>query len=278
LADDQVAHIRTGAKPDNIRGGGYDLIWMDELSAWDYPERTYEQVQFTARRGNPREIITMTPKPIQIVQDLVDKSEDSSSVMLTTGSTYDNRANLSDKFFDTIVKDYEGTRIGRQELHAEILTDVPGALWSRDIIQFGEAPDLERVVVAIDPATSNKDKSDETGIMVAGKKGDQFYVLGDYSCKASPQGWASKAVKAYHEYKADKVLAETNQGGDMVESTVKEVDNVPFKQVRASRGKQVRAEPIAALYEQERVYHTEDFRNLRISLLAGNRETTRPIG
>ncbi|MFB6290131.1 MAG: terminase large subunit domain-containing protein [Candidatus Bipolaricaulia bacterium] len=270
--DGQVAHIRTGAKPDNIRGGGYDLIWMDELSAWQYPKKTYEQAQFTARRGDPKEIITMTPKPLPIVTDLVEKSKESEKIHLTTGSTYDNKANLSEDFFETVVKDYEGTRLGKQELKAQILTDTPGALWDQDHFKYmdeepGEVKKrCDRVVVAIDPATSNRTESDETGIIVAGKLDDQFYVLDDYSCKASPQGWASKAITAYDVYGANHVIAETNQGGDMVESTVQEVERVPFKQVHASRGKHARAEPIAALYEQGRVHHVNRFEELEEQL------------
>lgn len=164
------------------------------------------------------------------------------------------------------IKNTIGSTMWKSLYQQEPPEEIAGALWNEDMIMREASPDLERIVVAIDPATTSKGESDETGIIVAGKSGEEFYVLDDYSCKASPQGWASKAVTAYHEYNADRVMAETNQGGDMVESTIKEVEHVPFEQVKASRGKRIRAEPIAALYEQERVFHTESFGELEDQL------------
>jgi len=188
-------------------------------------------------------------------------------VVITRGSTYENARNLAPAFFTQIVSRYEGTRLGRQELNAEVLMDVPGALWSLDQIDSARrdhAPDLARVVVAIDPAVSSNEGSDETGIIVAGRdeKG-HGYVIEDLSGRYDPAGWARAAISAYWRHSADRVVAETNQGGDMVEATIRTFDeNVSYSAVHASRGKFIRAEPIAALYEQSRVHHIGTFPEL----------------
>jgi len=265
--DGTLAHVRTGAKPDNIRGGGYDLVWMDELAAWDYPRKTYDNIQFACRQSDPRQIITTTPKPILIMEELKEQAKESSDVVFTTGTTWENVDNLSDKFMNTVVARYRNTRMGRQELEAEILTDNPDALWDHEIIKYkpkeeliknGHLINFERVAVGVDPATTNKTESDETGIVVAGRRGDQFYLLDDLSGRYSPHGWASKAIKAFHTYQADRIVAEKNQGGDMVKTTIQDMERVPVKLVNASRGKDVRAEPISAIYERGRAYHLDD--------------------
>ena len=192
------------------------------------------------------------------------------SVTVTRGSTYDNRANLAPAFLQQIVRKYEGTRLGRQELNAEILDDVPGALWSRALIEetrwpvHRNTPDLVRIVVAIDPAVSTGEDADETGIIVAGKDADGHgYVLADQSGRYAPTEWARAAIGLYRQYKADRIVAEVNNGGDMVEATVRMVDaNVSYAKVHASRGKVMRAEPVAALYEQHRVHHVGAFPTL----------------
>jgi phage terminase large subunit-like protein len=186
----------------------------------------------------------------------------------TGGSSYENTANLAPAFFEAIVNKYAGTRLGRQELEAQILDDVEGALWHREtmIEQFRvlKAPDLKRIVVGVDPATTSGPTSDENGIVVVGMaQNGHVYLLDDKSLRASPDGWAKEAVTAYHRAKADRIIAESNQGGEMVSLTIKTVDtSVPVKLVHASRGKKTRAEPVAALYEQGKVHHVGAFPTL----------------
>ena len=190
--------------------------------------------------------------------------------MTTRGSTYENRDNLAPAFFDKIIRKYEGTRLGRQELDGEYLDDTPGALWTRAMFdQRRPAPDLVRAVVAIDPAVTSGEESDETGIVVAGLGVDgRYYVLADRSCRLSPDGWAQRAVAAYDEFGADRIIAEVNNGGDMVGRTIQTVRrNIPYRAVRATRGKYTRAEPIAALYEQDRVTHCQPFDDLEDQLV-----------
>jgi phage terminase large subunit-like protein len=214
---------------------------------------------FGLRLGaDPRAVVTTTPKPTAIIRRLLADP----TVAVTRGTTYDNRANLAPAFLEQIVRRYEGTRLGRQELLAELLDDVPGALWTCDMIERarlgkGMHPELSRVVVAIDPAVTSGEDSDETGIVVAGRDSrGHGYVLADLSGRMPAIEWARRAVAAYRDWRADRIVAEVNQGGDMVEATVRMVDaNVPYHAVRASRGKAVRAEPVAALYEQGRVHH-----------------------
>lgn len=269
--DGKIAHVRTGAKPDLIRGGGYDLVWMDEIAAWDYPRETYDNIQFACRQGETREIITTTPKPIPLMEELKERGQENDSVVLTTGTTWENVDNLSERFMENVVDRYRNTRLGRQELEAEVLTEEPDALWDHKIIQYkpkkeliksGQLINFSRVAVAVDPATTNNTESDETGIIVAGKrgknKGGTYYVLDDLSGRYSPHGWASKAIKAYHTYQADRIVAEKNQGGDMVKTTIQDLEQVPVKLVNATRGKDTRAEPIASIYEQGRAYHLDD--------------------
>jgi len=191
--------------------------------------------------------------------------------VVTRGSTFDNAVNLAPAFLDSVVHSYRGTRLGRQELEAELLGDLPGALWSRDAIEAARvnaAPDLARIVVAIDPAASSGEGADETGIVVAGLAHDgQVYVLDDLSGRMTPRAWALKAVAAYRTFAADRIVAEVNNGGDMVEATLRSVaGDAPFRAVRASRGKVVRAEPVAALYEQGRVHHVGGFATLEDQL------------
>src|SRR5207248_2488988 len=203
---------------------------------------------------DPRVVITTTPKPIKIIRELIADP----TTAITRGSTYDNRANLAPAFLQQIVRKYEGTRLGRQELNAEILDDVPGALWSRALIEetrwpvHKKVPDLVRIVVAIDPAVSTGEDADETGIIVAGKDANGHgYVLADQSARYAPTEWARAAIALYRQHKADRIVAEVNNGGEMVESTIRMIDpNISYSAVRASRGKVVRAEPVAALYDQ----------------------------
>jgi len=248
--------IFTADEPERLRGKQHFAVWADELAAWRYQE-SWDQAMFGLRLGkHPQAVITTTPKPLQILKDLMrDKN-----TAITIGTTYDNSENLAPSFLHTIVKKYEGTRLGRQELNAEILDDMPGALWRRsdiDACRVAVAPEMTRIVVAIDPAVSTNEGSDETGIVAAGKGIDgRWYILADRSGKYSPDAWAREAIALYKLLDADRVIGEVNNGGDMIENTLRNIDrNVSYKAVRASKGKAVRAEPVAALYEQQRVSH-----------------------
>lgn len=254
------AHLYSADDPESLRGPQHDAAWLDELCKWRYAQETWDQLQFGLRLGkHPKQMITTTPRPTKLLKEIINRK----STVVTRGSTYDNLDNLAPNFREAIVSRYEGTRLGRQELYAHILDDNPNALFHlRNIDQHrvsrDDVPDLLRTVVAVDPpATGNKD-SDECGIITAGKtERKHFYVLGDASVQGrSPDQWASEAVKQYYLHQADAIVAEVNNGGDMVESVIKHVDpDVRVIQVRASRGKWLRAEPIAGLYEQGRVHH-----------------------
>lgn len=258
-----VATTYSGDEPDRLRGANADTAWADELCAFRYPE-AFDMLQLGLRIGdNPRCIITTTPKPNKQIIELMKYK----SCYITRGSTYDNRRNLSRVFFESIIQKYEGTRLGRQELHAEILEDVEGALWNirqLDDLRVKECPHLVRVVVAIDPSTTSNVDSAETGIVVSGLGADgKGYVLDDVSVFGTPQLWGSTAVKAYYKYKADRIVAEANNGGDMIEHVIRTIDSkVSYKKVWASRGKATRAEPVSALYEQGKVHHVGYFASL----------------
>jgi predicted phage terminase large subunit-like protein len=258
-----IATLYNGTEPDQLRGPEHDGAWIDELAKFALAQDVWDQLQFGLRLGSrPRVLITTTPKPTKLLKAIIADPK----THVTRGRTADNVANLAPTFVSSIMARYAGTRLGRQELDAEVLSDTPGALWRLDDIEAArispaQLPTLRRVVVAIDPAVSNNENSDETGIVVAGRADDgHAYILADYSLKASPDGWAREAIKAYHRYHADRVIAEVNNGGALVEATVRMVDpNVSYRAVHASRGKAVRAEPIAALYEQRRVHHVGTF-------------------
>ncbi len=255
-ANGAIATLYSADEPDRLRGPQHDLGWADELAAWRYPE-TWDQLQFGLRLGtDPRVIVTTTPRPTAIVKALIA----SRTTHVTRGSTYENRANLPAAFFEQIIAKYEGTRLGRQELLAEILDDNPGALFQqRDIerARVRKHPLLLRIVVAIDPAISTGENADETGIIVVALGVDlHCYVLADLSGIYTPNAWARRAIAAYEAYGASCIVAEVNQGGDLVVANLRGVDpRVRVKAVRASRGKRTRAEPIASLYEQGRVHH-----------------------
>ena len=256
-----MATIYSSKEPDHLNGPQHELAWCDELRTWYSAQEVWDMLMLGLRLGaHPRCVVTTTPLPIKLIKDLIK----SPNVVVTGGNTYENRSNLAPSFFSQIVTRYEGTRLGQQELHAELLEDVPGALWTRKMIQHKAAPDMVRVVVAIDPAVTSKASSDETGIVVAGLGVDGFaYVLSDRSARVSPDSWARRAVQAYDDFEADKIIGEVNNGGDLVELTIRTVrKNIAYKAVHASRGKYVRAEPVAALYEQNRVFHTQPFTDL----------------
>ena len=258
-----IATVYSGYKPDQLRGPQHDAFWADELAAWQYLQETWDMLMFGLRLGNPRGIITTTPRPLPLIKELIK----SKNVIVTRGSTYENRENLADAFFNAIIGKYEGTRLGRQELNAEILDDNPNALWNRKNIESNrvtKAPDLKRIIIGVDPNASNTEKSDEIGIIAAGIDNDGIgYILEDLSMLGSPKEWGTTAITGYYKYKADRIVAEINQGGNMVEFVLRSIDkNIPYKGVYASKGKYTRAEPISALYEQNKVKHVGTFPKL----------------
>jgi phage terminase large subunit-like protein len=245
-------------EPDQLRGPQHAAAWLDELAKFKNLQDTWDNLQMGMRIGrHPRQVVTTTPRPLKLLRELIVASKTGSDVVVTKGSTYDNRGNLPDSYITAMRAKYEGTRLGRQELNAEILDDTPGALWSRDLIEKTrrkEAPLLTRIVVAIDPAVSVGEDADETGIIVAGiDDRGEVWIIADASGKYSPTEWARIAIGLYKHHRADRIVAEANQGGQMVENTLRMIDrNVPFKAVHASRGKLVRAEPVSAIWEQGR--------------------------
>jgi phage terminase large subunit-like protein len=260
-----IATLYSAEEPERLRGPQHDAAVCDELGSWRDPS-AFDMLQFGLRLGqNPRTVVATTPRPTKLVRQLL--AREGAGVIVTRGTTFENRANLAPGFFTQIVARYEGTRLGRQELLAEILSDTPGALWGLDTIdrtRREHAPELVRVVVAIDPATTSNEGSDETGIIVAGMDDRRHgYVIEDLSGKYQPIDWARTAIEAYHRHAGDRIVAETNQGGDMVEATLRMIDpDVSYSGVHASRGKITRAEPVAALYEQSRIHHIGAFPQL----------------
>lgn len=252
-----IATCYNASEPDQLRGPQHHYAWADEIAKFPHAQDLWDQLAFGMRLGqHPQVIATTTPRPIPIIKRLMaDKG-----TVTTRGKTLENTSNLAPGAVAAMMERYQGTRLGRQELDGEIVDDVPGALWTRAMLDTGRvptAPQMTRVVVAIDPSgTDGQDENgDEIGIVVAGRGVDgRGYVLADRTCRLSPDGWARRAVTAYHEFEADRIVAERNFGGAMVQSVVRQADrSVPFKEVVASRGKAVRAEPVAALFEQGRV-------------------------
>ena len=263
-----IATCFSADEPERLRGPQHEAAWGDEIGSWRYATDAWDNLMFGLRIGaNPQALMTTTPRRTKLLRDLLIRAEQMGAdgallneVIVTRGRTTDNAANLSANFMKAIVGKYSGTRLGRQELDGEMLDDVPGALWQREWIdrdRVDKAPDLVRIVVAIDPSVTSSEGADESGIVVAGKGVDgDAYVLDDKSLRGAPHEWAREAIKAFHHHRADCIIAEVNNGGEMVENTIRHVDiSVPYKAVHASRGKVTRAEPISALYEQRRVHH-----------------------
>ena len=252
--------------PERLRGPQAHSAWCDELCAWRNAQDTWDMMQFGLRLGKrPVVFVTTTPKTTKLLRGILDDE----TTHVSTGSTFDNSANLADTFLTAVKKTYEGTRLGRQELYAEILDEASGALWNRNLlasceVEKEDVPQLNRIVVAIDPAISNNTDSDMTGIIVAGVDvNGTAYVIEDHTGNYSPQAWAAKAVELYREHMADRIVAEKNQGGDMVRHTLHtEDETLPIRLVHASRGKMARAEPVSALYEQGRVKHVRGLNDL----------------
>jgi phage terminase large subunit-like protein len=260
-----IAQLFSADDPESLRGPQFSAAWCDELCKWRRPEETWDMLQFGLRLGtSPRQVVTTTPRPTKLLKTLlIDPLTAVSRV-----STVANEANLAPGFLGAIVGRYRGTRLGRQELDAELLEDRPDALWPRDLIERARvrvAPEMRRAVVAADPPASSGPHADTCGIVVAGMGVDgRAYVLADRTReRASPLEWARAVVLAYRRFAADRIVAEVNQGGDLVETVIRQIDaSVPVRSVRAKRGKWLRAEPVAALYEQGRVAHVGTFPEL----------------
>jgi phage terminase large subunit-like protein len=257
----------SGDQPDRLRGPQHYAIWFDELAAFKYAQRAWDMAMFGLRLGdNPRAVVTTTPRLLPLIKTLLGDAK----THVTRGSTYDNRANLAPAFFEDIVSRYEGTRLGRQELNAELIDDVEGALWTRANLEDNrvvKCPDPVTIVIGVDPKV-NAGADSETGIVVAAAGSDgKYYILDDASINDVPERWARQVVSTYHKWKADRIVVERNQGGDMVAAMLRAVDvHLPITEVYATKGKYTRAEPVSALYEQGKVKHVGAFPKLEDQL------------
>ena len=263
-------------EPDRLRGVQFHRDWCDELASWRYRE-TFDNLMMALRLGqSPKCIITTTPRPTELIKELAVRSD----TKIIRGSTFDNVANLAPSAIKMLKERYQGTRLGRQELYAEILEDVEGALFNGANIEQNRVeltPTLTRIVVAVDPAVTSNASSDETGIIVAGRSEDnQYYILEDFSGIFSPDVWIKKAIECYYQFEADRIVCEVNNGGDLIEKLLRVQDvNVPYTSVRATRGKMLRAEPISALYEQDKVHHVGFFKELEDQMTSYTPYTTK---
>jgi phage terminase large subunit-like protein len=260
------ALVVSAHNPEALRGPQFDAAWLDELAKWKKARDVWDMLQFTLRLGDaPRSMVTTTPRSQALLSEILNKND----TVITSASTMANRANLPDVYVRKIIADYSGTRLGRQEINGELISDVEGALWSLE--QFDEMrrevpDDMDRIIVAVDPPATSGPNADACGIIVAGAitkgepQGWRGFVLADLSIEnATPNKWAAIVCQAVEDFGADRVVAEVNQGGEMVEAVLRQHSAlVPYRGVRASRGKIVRAEPVSSLYEQGRVYHVGD--------------------
>lgn len=261
-----VALLFSADEPDSTRGAQQDGAWCDELASWKYPEAWTNLMLGTRRRGAPiQTVVTTTPRQVDLLKDLLKLS----STVMTGGSTLDNIDNLAPEFIEEVVMPMIDTRLGRQEILALMEDDNPAALWKRDLISALRVKAttelarrqwrdyMKRVVVALDPAATSNEESSETGILVCGRgKNNHFYVLDDYTMRGTPRMWAEQALKAFDHWQADLLVAEINNGGEMIEYTLRTVrENLPIKVVHASRGKATRAEPVSAIYERRMAHH-----------------------
>ena len=261
-----VSLLFSAEEPERLRGKQHEKLWADEVASWQYAEEAWDQAMFGLRIGaNPQAVVTTTPRPTKQVRALIADP----NTVVTRGTTYENRENLAPAFYSKIIKKYEGSRLGRQELLAEVLDDNPGALFKLEDIEGARVqklPPLTRIVVAMDPATTSTNESDEWGIVAAGQDGrdpSHFYILADESAIYTPDEAAKAGVRLYHRLGADRIIGEANNGGDMIETILRYQDaNIAYKKITASRGKAIRAEPISALYQQRRVHHHGTFAKL----------------
>ncbi len=255
-----IATLYDARVPDQLRGPQHDFVWFDELAKFRYAQEVFDQAMFGLRLGAaPRWMATTTPRNIALIRSLLAR-EGGGGVRVTRGTSDENLNNLSPSYRRNVIDRYRDSRLGRQELYAELLEDVPSALWSRRALEecrVSAAPDLARVIVAVDPPATSGEHANECGIVVVGvDEGGRAFVLDDWSAQGSPDEWARKVVAAYRLHEADCIVAEVNQGGEMVAAVIRSVlAEAPVKMVRATRGKFVRAEPVSALYEQGRVKH-----------------------
>lgn len=274
LANGSLIYGFSADRPDRVRGSNLWGAWCDELGSWRYEATWHEGLMPALRIGEkPRVVVTTTPRGTKLLRELAGRTD--GTVHITQGSTWENAKNLSEIALTELRRRYGGTRIGRQELEGELISDVEGALWRRswieadrigtrrigNLIELPNLPPMKRVVVGIDPATTSKDSSALTGIIVVGLGSDgHLYVLADLSDKLTPGKAMKRAIAAYYEWEADRIVCEVNNGGDFIEELVHTIDeNIPYRSVHASRGKQVRAEPISSIYEQHRAHHVGAF-------------------
>ena len=274
-----MATTYSGDAPDQLRGPQHSKAWADECAKWKYAQNAWDMLELGLRLGDdPQIVATTTPRPILLIQSLVKEAQDpTSGVVVTRGSTYEIYANLAQSFISRVVKRFEGTRLGRQELHAEILTDTPGALWTlalldRTRVTLADVPDLVRIGIALDPAATSQETSDEMGIIAGGRGANGHgYTLRDVSMRGTPTACARTAIFLYDELQADVIIAEVNNGGEWIGTVIKLVaenmwreqerasKEINYKMVHASRGKVTRAEPVATLFEQNRAHHVGTF-------------------
>lgn len=266
----------SGEEPDSLRGPQFGLAWLDEPAHMPLIESVWDMLLLGLRLdgvpGGAKALVTSTPLPIKWLKTLM--ADPKSRVVRV--STYANLSNLDPTFRDNILTRYEGTRLGRQELHGEVLADIEGALWTWDLIEnarvepsdlFAFAKTMDRIVVGIDPAGTSRRKSDETGIVVVGKKDGHLYVLADASGHHTPERWARRACDLYDLWDADAIVVENNYGGEMVKSTLDNISKYPrVKEVNSTRGKLIRAEPVFAQYEQGKVHHAGNLTDLETQL------------
>ncbi|MEM1383118.1 MAG: terminase family protein [Pseudomonadota bacterium] len=255
------AMLASAANPEALRGPQFDCAWSDELAKWRYCREAWDMLQFCLRLGDrTRQLVTTTPRNNEVLLEILE----SPFTAVTRAPTSANLANLAPDFLARLEERYGGTSLGRQELEGELIRDAEGALWTRELVETARidaVPELDRVVVAVDPPVTGNAASDECGIVVAGCAPSpegrlHAYVLADYSIAGGPTAWAEMALEAYREHRADRLVAEVNQGGELIETVIREIDpDVSYRAVRATQGKRVRAEPVAALYEQGRVHH-----------------------
>tara|TARA_A100000172_G_scaffold18739_1_gene10360 strand:+ start:1126 stop:2253 length:1128 start_codon:yes stop_codon:yes gene_type:complete len=248
---------------DRIRGQNFHRVWCDEVASWRYRE-TFDNLMMALRLGeNPKCIITTTPRPLPLIKELFERKD----VKKITGSTFENEDNLAKSTISMLKDRYENTRLGRQELYAEILEDIEGSLFKRDLIdnaRVKQQPQLSKIVIAVDPAVTSNANSDETGIIVVGRGEDNhYYILDDRSGTYTPDDWIKKAIGLYYEYEANYITAEVNNGGDLIERLLRVQDGqIPYRAIRSSKGKMLRAEPVSSLYEQGKVHHVGFFKDL----------------
>lgn len=266
-----VAQVFSAEDPESLRGPQFECAWLDEVGKWRYAEEAFDMLQFGLRLGaHPRQLITTTPRPIPLLRRLLGEP----GVVISRSATMANVGNLANGFLDRLMLRYGGTRLGRQEIDGEMIEERADALWSRAMIEAArcaQTPPLQRVVVAIDPPASSTHRADNCGLLAAGIDASGFvHVLEDASLSAArPQKWARAAIALYRKHEADELVAEVNQGGEMVSAVIREADpTAPVKQVRATRGKYLRAAPVAQLYEQGRVKHARPFPELEDEMCA----------